>query len=194
MVIRKADGTATTVDYREMAPAAAYRNVYLNEKGEYIKESSTFGHLAAGVPGTVAGMAYALEKYGTMKWADVAEPARKLAADGFPVWYQLENSLKGGSKQLARNAESNRIFLRINRDSSVFIRTSSYLKIYNMEVVMLTIKVADHAATRLVVRSAAPIALATDERITKLLRTCARQTPVRRDLTIAVEGRDFLGV
>ncbi len=112
MVIRKADGTATTVDYREMAPAAAYRNVYLNEKGEYIKESSTFGHMAAGVPGTVAGMAYALEKYGTMKWADVAEPARKLAADGFPVWYQLEQSLRGGSRNLARNAESNRIFLR----------------------------------------------------------------------------------
>ncbi|HQR33551.1 MAG TPA: gamma-glutamyltransferase [Blastocatellia bacterium] len=112
MVIRKADGTATTVDYREMAPAAAYRNVYLNEKGEYIKESSTFGHMAAGVPGTVAGMAYALEKYGTMKWADVVEPARKLAADGFPVWYQLEQSLRSGSKQLARNAESNRVFLR----------------------------------------------------------------------------------
>ncbi len=112
MVIRKADSTTTTVDYREMAPAAAYRNVYLNEKGEYIKESSTFGHLAAGVPGTVAGMAYALEKYGTMKWADVAEPARKLAADGFPVWYQLETSLRAGSRQLARNPESNRIFLR----------------------------------------------------------------------------------
>lgn len=112
MVIRKADGTATTVDYREMAPAAAYRDVYLNEKGEYIKESSTFGHLAAGVPGTVAGMAYALEKYGTMKWADVAEPARKLAADGFPVWYQLETSLSASSRQLARNPESNRIFLR----------------------------------------------------------------------------------
>lgn len=112
MVIRKADGTATTIDYREMAPAAAYRNVYLNEKGEYIKESSTFGHLAAGVPGTVAGFAYALEKYGTMKWADVVEPARKLAADGFPVWYQLETSLRASSKQLARNPESNRIFLR----------------------------------------------------------------------------------
>lgn len=112
MVIRKVDGTATAIDYRETAPAAAYRNVYLNEKGEYIKESSTFGHLAAGVPGTVAGMAYALEKYGTMKWADLAEPARKLAADGFPVWYQLETSLKNGSRQLSRNAESKRIFLR----------------------------------------------------------------------------------
>jgi gamma-glutamyltranspeptidase/glutathione hydrolase len=112
MIIRRADGKATAIDYREMAPAAAHRNVYLNEKGEYIDESSTYGHAAAGVPGTVAGLAYALEKYGTMKWADVAEPARKLAADGFPVWYQLERSLKGASKQLSRYPETKRIFLR----------------------------------------------------------------------------------
>ncbi|HEY6402381.1 MAG TPA: gamma-glutamyltransferase, partial [Blastocatellia bacterium] len=112
MIIRRADGKATAIDYREMAPAAAHRNVYLDDKGEYITESSTYGHMAAGVPGTVAGMAYALEKYGTMKWAAVAEPARKLAADGFPVWYQLERSLKGASKQLSRYPETNRIFLR----------------------------------------------------------------------------------
>src|SRR2546428_411192 len=65
MVIRQANGKATAIDYREMAPAAAHRNVYLNDKGEYIDESSTYGHAAAGVPGTVAGLAYALEKYGT---------------------------------------------------------------------------------------------------------------------------------
>src|SRR5215468_10475569 len=94
MVIRRADGKATAIDYREMAPAAAHHNVYLDDKGEYIDESSTYGHMAAGVPGTVAGLAYALEKYGTMKWAEVAEPARRLAAEGFPVWYQLERSLK----------------------------------------------------------------------------------------------------
>jgi gamma-glutamyltranspeptidase/glutathione hydrolase len=112
MVIRKADGKATAIDYREMAPAAAHRNSYLDDKGQYIDESSTYGHAAAGVPGTVAGLAYALEKYGTMKWAEVAEPARKLAAEGFPVWYQLERSLKGSSKQLSRYPETNRIFLR----------------------------------------------------------------------------------
>src|SRR5262249_25170722 len=75
MVIRFADGKATTIDYREMAPAAAHRNVYLDAQGNYIRGSSTFGHRAAGVPGTVAGLAYALEKYGKLKWADVAEPA-----------------------------------------------------------------------------------------------------------------------
>jgi gamma-glutamyltranspeptidase/glutathione hydrolase len=112
MVIRQANGKATAIDYREMAPAAAHRNVYLDEKGEYVAESSTYGHAAAGVPGTVAGLSYALEKYGTMKWADVAKPARQLAAEGFPVWYQLERSLKNASKHLSRYPETNRIFLR----------------------------------------------------------------------------------
>ncbi len=115
MVIRLANGKATAIDYREMGPAAAHRNVYLDEKGDYIKESSTYGHQAAGVPGTVAGMAYALEKYGTMKWAEVAEPARKLAADGFPVWHQLELTLKNADKQLLRYPETKRIFLRDGR-------------------------------------------------------------------------------
>src|SRR5499426_3729353 len=112
MVIRQASGKATAIDYREMAPAAAHHNVYLNDKGEYIDESSTYGHAAAGVPGTVAGLAYALEKYGTMKWSEVAEPARKLAAEGFPVDQQLERSLRGSIKGLSRYLETRRIFLR----------------------------------------------------------------------------------
>ncbi|HWQ36005.1 MAG TPA: gamma-glutamyltransferase [Blastocatellia bacterium] len=112
MVIRQANGKATAIDYREMAPAVAHRNTYLDSTGEYIKESSTFGHRAAGVPGTVAGLAYALEKYGTMKWAQVAEPARRLAADGFPVWYMLERSLRAGQDELSRYPETKRIFLR----------------------------------------------------------------------------------
>lgn len=115
MTLRTADGKATVIDYREMAPAAAHRNVYLDQQGNYIPESSTYGHRASGVPGTVAGMAYALEKYGTMKWADVAEPARKLAAEGFPVWRELELSLKGTSKSLSRYPETKRIFLRDGR-------------------------------------------------------------------------------
>jgi gamma-glutamyltranspeptidase / glutathione hydrolase len=112
MVIRLADGKTTTIDYREMAPAAAHRNVYLDAQGNYIRGSSTFGHRAAGVPGTVAGLAYALEKYGKLKWAEVAEPAHKLAAEGFPVSSQLERSLKGESKMLSLFPETKRIFLR----------------------------------------------------------------------------------
>jgi len=115
MVVRLADGKTTAIDFRETAPAAAHRNVYLDERGEYINESSLFGHKAAGVPGSVAGMAYALEKYGTMKWVQVVEPARKLAAEGFPVWYQLEQSLKEEAPELARYPETKRIFLRNGR-------------------------------------------------------------------------------
>lgn len=112
MVIRLADGRTTAIDYREMGPAAAHRNVYLDSKGEYIKGSSTYGHKAAGVPGAVAGMAYALEKYGTLKWADVAQPAFVLARDGFPVWHMLERSLKNSQRELSLYPETKRIFLR----------------------------------------------------------------------------------
>ncbi len=111
MVIRLADGRTTAIDYREMGPAAAHRNVYLDEQGEYIKGSSTYGHKAAGVPGAVAGMAYAQEKYGKLKWADVAMPAHTLARDGFTVWRQLERSLKN-EKMLSSYPETKRIFLR----------------------------------------------------------------------------------
>ena len=112
MVIRLADGRSTAIDYREMAPAAAHRNVYLDANGDYIKESSQYGHRAAGVPGTVAGLSLAQRKYGRLDWATVVEPARRLAANGFPVWYQLERSLKGSSQQLSRYPETKRIFLR----------------------------------------------------------------------------------
>ena len=112
MVIRLADGRTTAIDYREMGPALAHRNVYLDDKGEYIKGSSTYGHKAAGVPGAVAGMAYAQEKYGKLKWADVARPAHTLARDGFTVWRQLERSLKGSEKLLSLYPETKRIFLR----------------------------------------------------------------------------------
>src|SRR5262249_41062361 len=67
---------------------------------------------AAGVPGTVAGLAYALEHYGTMNWEQVAEPAQRLAAYGFPVWDRLERSLKRASKDFFRYPETKRNFHR----------------------------------------------------------------------------------
>lgn len=82
MVIRMADGRTATLDYREIAPLAATRNMYLDENGNLTRKS-IIGHLASGVPGSVAGMAAALEKYGTMSLADVIAPAIRLAADGF---------------------------------------------------------------------------------------------------------------
>jgi len=85
MVIRMADGTSTTLDFREMAPLAADRDMYLDEDGEVIKNLSTLGHLASGVPGSVDGMVRAHEKYGSLPWNDLLQPAVMLALKGFEL-------------------------------------------------------------------------------------------------------------
>jgi gamma-glutamyltranspeptidase/glutathione hydrolase len=83
MTIQLADGRKTFLDFRETAPKAATANMYLDKDGNVIKGASTKGHLAVGVPGSVAGMEYAREKYGTMKRADLIAPAIQIADDGF---------------------------------------------------------------------------------------------------------------
>ena len=115
MMIRRANGNTEIVDYRERAPLGAARDMYLDEQGNVIKKAPTVGYRAVGVPGTVAGLAMALERHGKLKWADVVEPARKLAADGFPVSFHLARSLRGSKKLLRRFPESQRIFLRDRR-------------------------------------------------------------------------------
>src|SRR5437762_10095228 len=93
MLIRNADGTEEAIDYRERAPLSASRNMYLDASGNVIKDASLVGYRASGVPGTIAGLALAHKKYGKLPWADVVEPARKLAADGFPISEYLVRSL-----------------------------------------------------------------------------------------------------
>ncbi len=116
MMIRRSDGTATAIDYRETAPAAATREMFVGPNGELIKgeESSTLGYRASGTPGTVAGLAFALKKYGSGKltWAELIEPARKLAADGFPISDRTANLLQDHQAILSPFADSRRIFLR----------------------------------------------------------------------------------
>jgi gamma-glutamyltranspeptidase/glutathione hydrolase len=115
MMIRLRDGRSTAIDYREMAPAAAHRNVYLDKNGNLIEGEggSLVGYRAAGVPGTVRGMELALKKYGSGKltWSQLIEPARRLAANGFAVTYSLARSLKG-NEYLSKYAETKRIYLR----------------------------------------------------------------------------------
>lgn len=111
MVIRMNDGRSVAIDYRETAPAAASRNMYLDKEGKLIPKSSTIGYLAAGVPGTVAGFEMALEKFGTMKWSELVEPAYRLAADGFTISHRSALSLKE-DKELPNFPETRRIFLR----------------------------------------------------------------------------------
>jgi gamma-glutamyltranspeptidase/glutathione hydrolase len=116
MMIRRRDGTATAIDYREVAPAAATRDMYIGADGALIKGegSSLLGYRAAGVPGTVAGMSYALKKYGSGKltWTELIEPARKLAAEGFVVTHRTEKLLQDHQELLSPFADSRRIFLR----------------------------------------------------------------------------------
>jgi gamma-glutamyltranspeptidase / glutathione hydrolase len=112
MMIRRADGTTEIIDYRERAPLSAGREMYLDKDGNVIKDASTVGYRAIGVPGTVAGLALALKRHGKLKWADVVEPARRLAADGFELDYHTSRSMSGAEELLSQFPESNRIFLR----------------------------------------------------------------------------------
>ncbi len=111
MLVRMADGRTTAIDYREIAPAAATRDMYLDEKGE-VTNNSTVGYRAAGVPGTPAGLALATEKFGTMKWADLVEPARRLAERGYEIDARDVRQLSGDASKLGKFADSRRIFLR----------------------------------------------------------------------------------
>jgi gamma-glutamyltranspeptidase/glutathione hydrolase len=119
MMIRLRDGRATAIDYREMAPAAATRDVYLDEKGNLKagEGSSTLGYRASGVPGTVAGMELALKKYGSGKltWTQLVEPARMLAAEGFKLPYGLARSLRGNADKLGLYEESKKVYLNGGR-------------------------------------------------------------------------------
>ena len=112
MVIRFPDGKATAIDYRETAPAAATRDMYLDAAGSVVPDRSLVGPLASGVPGSVAGLAYAHRKYGTLSWREVVAPAIALAKDGFLVRPALARSLEAGQSLLQRFPESRRIFLK----------------------------------------------------------------------------------
>ena len=111
LLARFADGRTTFIDFREQAPAAASRNMYLDASGK-ATEDSTVGYRAAGVPGTVRGLEYAHRKYGRKPWGELIAPAVELARKGFPVSWGLSESLKRAAKDLSRFPESNRIFLR----------------------------------------------------------------------------------
>ena len=111
MLIRLADGRTTFLDYRERAPMAASRNMYIDHATGKATQDSLLGYRASGVPGTVRGLEYASRKYGKKPWAELVHPAVELAAQGFPVSYGLAQSLHA-SRGLAQFPESKRIFLR----------------------------------------------------------------------------------
>lgn len=102
----------TFIDYREMAPATATADLFLNTQGEVDKQREYFSHQSAGVPGTVAGLLYAQEKYGVLSRKKVLKPAIELARKGFPVSYALNFELATSAARLRRNPEAARLLLR----------------------------------------------------------------------------------
>lgn len=116
MLVRFKDGRTTSIDYREMAPKAAHRDLYVDAKGELIRGEggSTVGYRASGVPGTLAGFELAFKKYGSgkVKWNDLIEPSVRLAKDGFPLTHRLAQLQYNYREWLAKYPDSNRIFLR----------------------------------------------------------------------------------
>ena len=109
MVLRMTDGSTYALDYRERAPAGASHDMYLDEEGEPT-EASLRGHLASGVPGSVMGLWEAHQRFGTVDWAQLVEPAVRLAG-GFEVGAQLASSLRGASRSLGTFEATREAFL-----------------------------------------------------------------------------------
>lgn len=112
MVYRDKNGNASTLDFREKAPLAASRNMYLDKNGNAVDSLSRNGHLAVGVPGSVAGMFEAHKKYGKLPWSVLLGPAVKFAENGFQITNQEANALNYNQKN----------FTRINQHENAFVK------------------------------------------------------------------------
>ena len=111
MLVRMADGKVHFLDYREKAPAAATADMYLDAQGNVIEGASEYGYKSIGVPGSVAGMVYAEQKYGKLTLTQVMAPAIRLAREGFALTWGEAREFRD-DKYLGRFAESRRIFQR----------------------------------------------------------------------------------
>lgn len=111
MLLRLADGRTTFIDFRERAPLGASRDMYVGADGKATRESMV-GYRASGVPGTVRGMEYAWQKFGSKKWAELVAPSAELASKGYALTDAEAQSMHGAARGLTPYADSNRIFLR----------------------------------------------------------------------------------
>jgi gamma-glutamyltranspeptidase/glutathione hydrolase len=119
MVIRLSDGRVVTNDHRERAPAAATRDMYLDANGNVVPGLSTASHLAAGVPGSVAGMLDVLEKYGTLPRKKILAPAIRFAKEGFVLNDDIAGQFAETAEQFRKYPGSAHAFLK--RDGSVYL-------------------------------------------------------------------------
>ena len=105
-----ASGEIRALDFRERAPQAASRDMYLDDSGEVLPRASLDGHLAVGVPGTVAGLAEIHREYGVLEWAEVVTPALDLAQNGFPVGDRFVGAVERRWEVLAQNPAAMEVF------------------------------------------------------------------------------------
>ncbi|EPE95417.1 gamma-glutamyltransferase [Rhizobium grahamii] len=112
MTIRLKDGKTTFLDFRERAPLAATKTMYLDGKGDIVPRASLDGYLAVGVPGSVKGFEMAREKYGTKSRQDLLAPAIRYAKEGFTLEQGDVASIGGSAKRLAKDEAAAKIFLK----------------------------------------------------------------------------------
>ena len=114
VVYLKEEDKTIAIDYREKAPSAATRDLFLDENGDYDRKKAQFSLLSAGVPGSVAGFHHALSNYGTLSWQEVLEPAIRLAEKGFVIPHDLANTLasKRYRERLSSNPAAAKVFFK----------------------------------------------------------------------------------
>ncbi len=112
LVVRDPDGAATSYDYRETAPAAATRDMFLDANGKFVPERSQRGHLASGTPGSVAGLVTAHRRHGRLPLARVMAPAIRLAAQGFALTDEDAGMLNGYRRAFLAFPSTARYFTR----------------------------------------------------------------------------------
>ena len=120
VVYLKDKDKSLTIDYREKAPSAAHRDLFLDDEGNYDRKKAQFSLLSAGVPGSVAGFHYALTNYGTISWQDALKPAIKLAEEGFIIPHDLANTLasKRYRERLSADPAASKVFFK--EDGSLY--------------------------------------------------------------------------
>ena len=118
VIYLKEEDKTIAIDYREKAPSAATRDLFLDENGDYDRKKAQFSLLSAGVPGSVAGFHHALTRYGTLTWEDVLQPAIKLAEDGFVIPHDLANTLasKRYRERLSADPAAAKVFFKKNKE------------------------------------------------------------------------------
>ena len=118
VIYLKEEDKTIAIDYREKAPSAATKDLFLDENGDYDRKKAQFSLLSAGVPGSVAGFHHALTRYGTLSWEEVLQPAITLAENGFVIPHDLANTLasKRYRDRLSTDPAASKVFFKNNKE------------------------------------------------------------------------------